>query len=67
MDLHLQDKVVIVTGGASGIGAAISLALAEEAGEAEGLPLALEAAEEDWEALLLLLPQPLPVLLLLCS
>jgi L-fucose dehydrogenase len=30
MDLHLQDKVVIVTGGASGIGAAISLALAEE-------------------------------------
>jgi L-fucose dehydrogenase len=30
MDLHLNDKVVIVTGGASGIGAAISLALAEE-------------------------------------
>jgi L-fucose dehydrogenase len=30
MDLHLQDKVVIVTGGASGIGAAISLTLAEE-------------------------------------
>ena len=30
MDLHLKDKVVIVTGGASGIGAAISLALAEE-------------------------------------
>lgn len=30
MDLHLQDKVVIVTGGASGIGAAISLALAQE-------------------------------------
>ena len=30
MNLHLEDKVVIVTGGASGIGAAISLALAEE-------------------------------------
>ena len=30
MDLHLQDKIVIVTGGASGIGAAISLTLAQE-------------------------------------
>ena len=30
MDLHLADKVVIVTGGASGIGAAISLTLAGE-------------------------------------
>lgn len=30
MDLHLQNKVVIVTGGASGIGAAVSLALAQE-------------------------------------
>ena len=30
MHLHLSDKVVIVTGGASGIGAAISLTLAEE-------------------------------------
>ncbi|CAG9181217.1 Dihydroanticapsin 7-dehydrogenase [Cupriavidus laharis] len=30
MDLHLQDKIVIVTGGASGIGAAISMALAHE-------------------------------------
>lgn len=30
MDLQLKDKVVIVTGGASGIGAAISLTLAEE-------------------------------------
>ena len=30
MDLQLKDKVVIVTGGASGIGAAISLALAKE-------------------------------------
>ncbi|WP_439891260.1 SDR family oxidoreductase [Ralstonia sp. 25C] len=30
MDLHLQDNVVIVTGGAAGIGAAISLQLAAE-------------------------------------
>ena len=30
MDLEIKDKVVIVTGGASGIGAAISLSLAEE-------------------------------------
>lgn len=30
MDLHLQDKVFIVTGGASGIGRAIALTLAQE-------------------------------------
>lgn len=30
MDLHLNNKVILVTGGASGIGAAISMTLAEE-------------------------------------
>ena len=30
MDLGLQGKVVVVTGGGAGIGAAISLSLAEE-------------------------------------
>jgi L-fucose dehydrogenase len=32
MDLHLQDKIVIVTGGGAGIGGAISLQLAREGG-----------------------------------
>ncbi len=30
MDLHLRDKIVIVTGGGAGIGGAISLQLARE-------------------------------------
>jgi len=32
MDLYLKDKVIIVTGGASGIGAAVSMQLAQEGG-----------------------------------
>ena len=32
MDLQLSNKVILVTGGASGIGAAISLGLAAEGG-----------------------------------
>ncbi len=49
MDLHLKGKVVIVTGGASGIGAAISLALALEGAVPVILgksPMATEFAEQ---------------------
>lgn len=41
MDLHLQDKVVIVTGGGAGIGGAISLQLAREG----AVPLIFDRSE----------------------
>lgn len=51
MDLHLEDKVVIVTGGASGIGAAITEVLVEEG----AVPVVVARREPDvgWWAPLL--------------
>ena len=43
MDLELKDKVVLVTGGASGIGAAISMVLAEEG----AIPIVLTRRDPD--------------------
>ena len=53
MDLGLQDKRIIVTGGGAGIGAAISLTLAEEG--ATPIILARRAPEGDFMAQLLAL------------
>ncbi|MBN3771333.1 MULTISPECIES: SDR family oxidoreductase [Burkholderia] len=56
MDLNLQHKVVIVTGGASGIGAAISMRLAEEG----AIPVVFARHAPDdafWRALLQKQPQ----------
>lgn len=46
MDLELKDKVVLISGGASGIGAAISLGLADEG--AIPIILARSAADPTW-------------------
>lgn len=46
MDLHLQGKRIIVTGGASGIGAAITEVLAEEG--AQPIIFARRAPDPDW-------------------
>ena len=43
MDLGLKDKIIIVTGGAKGIGAAISLLLAQEG----AIPVIIGRSEED--------------------
>lgn len=56
MDLNLQDKVVIVTGGASGIGGAISMQLAAEG----ALPVVFGRSEPDpqfWQRLQQLQPR----------
>jgi L-fucose dehydrogenase len=48
MDLKIQDKVFLVSGGAKGIGAAISLMLAEEG----AIPVIIDPSEEAGNALL---------------
>ena len=48
MDLNLKDKVIIVTGGAKGIGAGITKALAEE----DAIPVIVGRSKEDNEAML---------------
>ncbi|WP_134679112.1 SDR family oxidoreductase [Paracoccus ravus] len=48
MDLHLQDKLVVVTGGGSGIGAGITEVLREEG--ARVVVLARRAPDADWLA-----------------
>lgn len=48
MDLKIQDKVFLVSGGAKGIGAAISLTLAEEG----AIPVFIDPSEEAGNALL---------------
>ena len=66
MDLQLSNKVILVTGGASGIGAAISLGLAAEGAIPVILgksPMAAEfaAALHARQPRLLQLLQPLPL------
>lgn len=63
MNLHLQNKVVIVTGGGSGIGAAISLTLAEEGAipviisNSEPLPELMEQLKQSQPATLFVLAE----------
>lgn len=48
MNLHLQDKVIIVTGGAKGIGGAITRLIAEE----KGIPVVADRSGEDTQKLM---------------
>lgn len=48
MDLHLQDKVIIVTGGAKGIGEAITRLIADE----KGIPVVAGRSKEESEKLI---------------
>lgn len=47
MNLHLSDKVILVSGGAKGIGEAISTLIAEEG----GIPVIIDPSEEEGAAL----------------
>ena len=42
MDLHLKDKVIVITGGAKGIGAAITRAAVDEA----AIPVVVDRDEQ---------------------
>ncbi|MEY3565015.1 MAG: hypothetical protein RJA23_1185, partial [Bacteroidota bacterium] len=48
MDLQLQDKIILVSGGAKGIGGAISRGLIEE----EAIPVIIDPSEVEGQELL---------------